>query len=67
MLGDKRQVFALQMVMVTYSDLPDIVECPCDNCSFEDGCPFSEFLIVDCPIQEKPGRNKKNEEDQNAS
>jgi len=50
------QVFALQMVMVTYSDLPDIVECPCDNCSFEDGCPFSEFLIVDCPIQARETR-----------
>jgi len=53
MSSDKQQVFALQMVMVMYSDLPDIVECPCENCSFEDDCPFAEFLIVDCPIQEK--------------
>jgi|GEM_PF-6143630 len=63
------QVFAIQMVMVAYSDLPDIVECPCDNCSFEEGCPFSEFLIVDCPIQEKPREIKKyeHEEDRDAS
>ena len=57
MLSDKKPIFALQLVMVSYSDLPDIIECPCDNCSFEDDCPFSEFLIVDCPMQERPRNN----------
>ncbi|MCD6148989.1 hypothetical protein J7J18_06485 [bacterium] len=54
------QVFAIQMVMVMRSDLPDIVERPCDNCFFKEGCPFSEFLIVDCPMVDK----KPTEEDQ---
>mgnify|MGYP000742914968 CR=1 FL=1 len=56
MLGDKQPVFSLEIRMLTFSDLSESIECACDDCIFKAGCPFSEFLIVDCPMQERPRR-----------
>jgi len=53
MPSEKEPVFMLQLVMVARSDLSDAIESPCEKCYFMSDCPFSEFVIVECPIQEK--------------